>query len=53
MFEKQNDITDLGFSTISIVEEIAKEITEKSYIERNSYQSAIYVPDPRELSSEK
>ena len=53
IFEKQNEITDLGFSTISIVEEIAKEITEKSYIERNSYQSAIYVPDPRELSSEK
>ena len=30
LFENQNEITDLGISPISIVEEMAKEITDKS-----------------------
>ena len=53
MFENQNEITDLGISPISIVEEIAKKIRDKSDVECNFYQLAEYVPDPRELSSEK
>ena len=53
LFENQNEITDLGISPISIVEEMAKEIKDKSDIECNFYQSAEDVPDPRELSSEK
>ena len=52
-FENQNEIMDLGISPISIVEEMAKEITDKSDVECNFYQCAEDVPDPRELSSEK
>ena len=44
---------DLGISSMSIVEEMAKEITDKSDVEYNCYQSAEDVPDPSELSSEK
>ena len=44
---------DLNFSPKSTVEEVAKEITDKSDVEFNFYQSAVDVPDPRELSSEK
>ena len=40
-------------SPISIVEEMEKEITDKSDVVCNFYQSAEDVPDPRELSSEK
>ena len=47
-FENQNEITNFGISPISIVEEMAKEIREKSDVECQFYQSA----DPRELSSE-
>ena len=53
MFENQNEITDLGISPISIVEEMAKKIRDKSYVVCNFYQSAEDVPDPRELSSGK
>ena len=53
LIENQNEIADLGISPISIVEEMAKEIRDKSDVECNSYQSAEDVPDPRELSSEK
>ena len=53
LFENQNDITDLGISHILIVEEMTKDIREKSDVLRNFYQSAEDVPDPRELSSEK
>ena len=53
MFEKQNEITDFGISPISIFEEIAKEIRDKSDVVCNFFQSAEDVPDPRELSSEK
>ena len=44
---------DFGISSISIVEKIAKEITDKSDVECNFYQSAEDVPDPGELSSKK
>ena len=37
----------------SIVEEMAKEIRDKSDVECNLYQWAEDVPDPRELTSEK
>ena len=53
LFEKQNEITDLGISPISVVEEMAKEIRDKSDVECNFYQSAEDVPDLRELSSKK
>ena len=53
MFENQKEITDLYISSISIVEEMAKEIRDKSDVECNFYQSTEDVPDPRELSSEK
>ena len=43
----------MGISPISIVEEMAKKITDKSDVECNFYQSAEDVPDPRELSSQK
>ena len=52
LFENQNEITDLGISPISIAEEMAKEIRDKSYVVCNFYQSSEDVPDPRELSSE-
>ena len=44
---------DLDISPISIVEQMAKEIRDKSDGECNFYQSAEDIPDPRELSSEK
>ena len=53
LFENQTEITDLGISPISIFEEMAKEIRDKSDVVCNFYQSAEDVPDPRELSSEK
>ena len=53
LFENQNEITDLNISPISIVEEMAKDIRDKSDVECKFYESAEDVPDPRELSSEK
>ena len=53
LFENQKEITDLGISAISIIEEMAKEIRDKYDVECNLYQSAEDVPDPRDLSSEK
>ena len=53
MLENKNEITDLGISPISIVEEMAKEIRDKSDIVCNFYQPAEDVPDHRELSPEK
>ena len=53
LFENKNEIKDLGIFPISIVEEMAKEIRDKSDVVCNFYQSAEGVPDPRELSSEK
>ena len=43
----------MGISPTSVVEEMAKEIRDKSDVVCNFYQSAEDVPDPRELSSEK
>ena len=53
LFQNQNEITDLGISPISVVEEMAKEIRDKSDVECKFYESAEDVPDPRELSSDK
>ena len=53
LFDNQNEITDLSIYPISVVEEMAKEIRDKSDVECNFYQSAEDDPDPRELSSEK
>ena len=43
----------MGISPISVVQEMAKDIRDKSDVECNFYQSAEDVPDPRQLSSEK
>ena len=43
----------MGISPISIVEEMAKEIRDKSDVECKFYEPAEDVPNPRELSSEK
>ena len=43
----------MGISSVSVVEEMAKEIRDKSDVVCNFYQSAEDVPDPRELSSVK
>ena len=43
----------MGISPISIVEEMAKEIRDKSDVVCNFYQSAEDISDPRVLSSEK
>ena len=51
--KNQSEITNLGISPTSIVEEIAKEIRDKSDVVCNFYQSAEDVPDPIELRSEK
>ena len=48
LFENQIEITDLSISPISIVEEMAKEISDKSDVECNFYQSVGDVPDPIE-----
>ena len=53
LFENQNEITDLGISPISVVEEMAKQIRDKSDVVCNFYRSAEIVPDPSELNSEK
>ena len=53
MFENQNEITDLGVSPISVVEEMAKNIRDKPDVECKFYESADDVPDPSELSSGK
>ena len=43
----------MGISPISIVEEMAKKIRDKSDAECNFYQLAEDVPNPRDLSPEK
>ena len=43
----------MGISPISIVEEMAKDIRDKSDVECKFYESAEDVPDPRERSSQK
>ena len=53
MFENQNEITDLGISSISVVEEMAKDIRDKCDVECKFYELAEDVPDPRQISSEK
>ena len=53
LFENENEITDLGISSISVVEEMAKDIREKFNVECKFYESSEYVPDHRELSSEE
>ena len=53
MFENQNEVTDLGISPISVVEQMAKGIRDKSDVACNFYQLAEDVSDPRELSLEK
>ena len=53
LFENQNDITDLRISAISVVEEMAKDIRDKSDVEFKFCESAEDVPDPREKDHRK
>ena len=53
LFENQNEITDLGVSFISVVEEMAKNTRDKSDVECKFYESTDDVSDPRELNSGK
>ena len=53
MFENQNEITDLDISPISVVNEMAKDVRDKSDVVCKFYQSAEDVPDPREVCSEE
>ena len=53
LFENQNEITDLGISLISIVEEMAKEVRDKSDVECNFYHWLKMFPTLRDLSPEK
>ena len=53
LFENQNETIYFCISLTSIVEEMAKEIRDKSDVECNFYQSTEDYLDPRELSSEK
>ena len=46
LFENQNEITYLGISPISIIEEMTKEIRDKFDVEWKFYQSAENVSDP-------
>ena len=47
LFKNQNDITNLVISPISVVEEMAKDIRDKSDVACKFYESAEDVPDPR------
>ena len=47
LLENKNEITDLGISPILIVEEMAKEIRDKSDVVCNFYPSSEDVPDSR------
>ena len=53
LFENQNEITHLGVSPISVVEEMAKNIRGKSDVACKFHDLAEDVPDPSELSAEK
>ena len=53
LFKNQNEITNLSISPISVVEEMAKDIRDKSDVECKFYESVEDAPDHRELSSEK
>jgi len=53
LFDNQNEIMSLNLSPISLLEEMAKNHTNKSNIESKFYESAGDVPDPRDLSPEK
>ena len=48
LLENQNELTDMDTSPISIVEEMAKDIRDKSDGECNLYQSTKDFPDPRD-----
>ena len=53
LFENQNEITDLGISPISVLEETVKEMSDKSDVVCNFYQLDEDISDPREPSSKK
>ena len=53
LFENQNEIMQLNLSPVILLEEMAKNQTQKSDIECKFFENASDVPDPRELSPEK
>ena len=53
LFNNQNEIMQLNVSPIKLLEEMAKNQTQKSDIECKFFENASDVPDPRELSPDK
>ena len=53
LFENQNEIMQLNLSPVILLEEMAKNQTQKSDIECKFFENASDVTDPRELSPEK
>jgi len=53
LFDNQNEIMSRNLSPINILEEMAKNHTNKSNIDCKFYESASDVPDPRDISPEK
>ena len=54
LFDNQNEIMQLNLSPVILLEEMAKNQTQKkSDIECKFFENASDVPDPRELSPEK
>ena len=52
LFDLRDEIIRLDVSPTALVEEWAKQINNKSDIDCSFYESAVDVPDPRDLSSE-
>jgi len=53
LFDNQNEIMQLNLSPVILLEEMAKNQTQKSDIECKFFENASDVPDPRELSPDK
>jgi len=53
LFDNQNEIMQLNLSPVILLEEIAKNQTQKLDIDCKFFENASDVPDPRELSPEK
>jgi len=53
LFDNQNEIMQLNLSPVILLEEMAKNQTQKSDIDCKFFENASDVPDPRELSPDK
>jgi len=53
LFDNQTEIMNMNLSPINLLEEMAKNQTDRTDIECKFFESASDVPDPRDLSPEK